>query len=925
MVVKNNYCHYFFNNLYDDEIISRKLADYQNHMYDPILRGKTWIQNNCVINGSIENIRINSKLNSRFHMPTNTYSISLNVNIIPIYSEKEFCFKYGYENPISSSQIIEDDKIFSKYIYFFIGGYLIHDIKFVVKNGHTIIFIQPSNDDKEKTINEKDLKTIMNEEGEDRLWTIMFSTRSDVYKIKQQRALLFNDNKIYLNSIPTYKKYNKPNKNNCYTLYMSSFPSSFNIMSACNVTVNSDEKGEYFLVPQEFKDFIYKKTNLVYCMIFNEPNCSGSGFYVNTESDKPIFQIPYKKNPIPISNFLIWRYDSKTHRKIHPVEQNIAIYYPNTYDFSKMTESSYYEYLRKKSSAYIYNENTKPDIIDGENTELNHDLYIEWVEPREDCMIFHSYIQDYIDYDPNYSEKMVNDALPEEFTKNFDPVKPIPLGAFDYYHSDYYDDYRGWKLDVLSKILHNNPKKYDLLYHEIYANIRNYLTQCYNYENQQDIYNRSIDNNYIHCINDSQNRMMFTKPHTYMHIFDYQDESKPMNVFIGGKLITITFVLRRGDTAYVYIDREYIKDHDSIQLDLELVNKDIESFKFPFNSIGDAVKLESLGFKEKHSLSDIILYDKDGNYLSKDDFSFQGKVDSFDFIFNDDDDDVYSTYSEDVYFITRENQLFVPKGSDSFIVRRREFKFDIESTDSTKGTDLDDVIIIPNNPEYYGKEIGIATTDFTRRKTIIFTDNLSGLQYIKQLETDSYEIIQPDNSSIHDVIFESFKGKPSSDRFKVYIDGKIISPKNYEVEFEGYDKNAIFHFHENLMNKKIDIHYFGYDDELIYDGGISTLLKTNSSVLFLRDILETPYDNYVYRIYIEGYRISDDKVRALGQSNMLYVDTFLSSMDNIMIYRQKMDEEIYGYTKDTQFLDETAKNDPDFLNYLIDKYVNKEE
>lgn len=917
MVVKNNYCHYFFNSLYDDEIISNKLADYQNHMYDPILRGKSWIQNNCIINGGIKDIQVNQKLNKHFNMPLNTYSIFLNVNIIPIYSEKEFCFKYGYETLITSSQIIEDDKIFSKYIYFFIGGYLIHDVKFVVKDGHTIIFI-PLDNNNEKNVNGKDFESILSGDNEDGLWTIMFSTRSDVYKVKQQRALLFNDNKIYLSSVSNYKKYHKPNKNNCYTLYVSSFPSSYNIMSACSVTVGNDEKGEYFLVPQEFKDYIYTKTNIVYCMIFNEPDCSGSGIYANTEGDRPIFQIPYKKNPIPINNLLIWRYDSKTHRKIHPVEQDVAIHYPNTYDFSKMIESSYYEYLRKKSSVFTYGKNAESDVLDGDDTESNHDLYIEWVEPKQDCMVFNSYIQDYIDYDQDYCAKMVNNTLPAEFTEKFDPVKPIPLGAFDYYNSEYYDDYRGWKLDALSKILHNNPKKYDLLYHEVYANIRNYLTRCYNYENEQDIYNRSMNNNYIHCIKDSQNRMTFTKPHTYIHVFDYQEVQKPMNIFIGGRLITATHVLRRGDEIYAYIDRDYIKDHESIQLDLELLHKDIENFVLPIDSKGDAIDLGSLGFKEKHALTDIILYDEDGNYISKDDFGFQGQVESFDYIFNDKDDDIYNTHSEDTYFITKEEEIFVPKGSERLIVKHQKFIFDLENTNSTKGTDLGKIIIIPNNPEYYGREIGISTTDFSVRKTIIFTDNASE----SQSETDSVEIVVLHPSEeVYDVPFESFIGKPNSNRFKVYVDGKIVSPTKYEVEFKGYSKDAIFHFHENLMNKKVDIQYVGYDDDLIYDGEISVLLKTNAPVLFLRDILETPYDSYVYRIYIDGYRISDDKIKMLGQSNMLYIDTLLSSTSNIMIYRQKMDEEIYGYEKDTQFLDETAKNDLSFLNYLIEKYA----
>ena len=40
MVVKNDYDSYFFNNLYNDELIGDKLAAFQNRLYNPILKGK---------------------------------------------------------------------------------------------------------------------------------------------------------------------------------------------------------------------------------------------------------------------------------------------------------------------------------------------------------------------------------------------------------------------------------------------------------------------------------------------------------------------------------------------------------------------------------------------------------------------------------------------------------------------------------------------------------------------------------------------------------------------------------------------------------------------------------------------------------------------------------------------------------------------
>lgn len=907
MAVSNDYSRYFFNNLYDEELITDKLSSLQNHMYDPIIRGKAWIQNNRVINGDILDIQVNQSLNLRFGMPMNTYSIFLNINIIPFYSEKEFYFKYGYEKPITITQIMEDDKTFSKYIYFFMDGYLIHDVELVVlKGGHTIVFIHPTEDDKKGNINENDLKSILYDDEGDGLWTILFSTRSDVYKARLPRASLFKDNKIYLSSFSQYKKYNKPTKNNCYTMYMSAFASSYNIMTACNVTVGKDSQGEYFLVPQKFKEFIYTKVNNIFCMIINEPECSGSGIYIDTLDGQPIFQIPYKKNPIPVNNLLVWRYDTDTCRKFHPIEVDVTISYPNIYDFNEMIDATYYEYLCEKSKSFIVDKNDEYFILSGKDEEKRCDLYIEWIEPMQDCMVFHSYIQDYIDYEPEYCEMVTNDELPIEFKKNFNPIKPVHLGAMDYYKSDFYGDYRGWQLDCLSQILHHNPKWYDDIYHTIYYSIREYFTRCYNVEKETEIYDRSILNNYDHCEGDKENRITFDIPHTYLHVHDHQETLQPMNLFIGGKLFNYTYEMKRGASTYIYFDKRYLAENESIQLDVELTNKRIENARIVFNATGSPVDLESLEFKDTHSLTNLLLYDNNGNYIDLENFSFTTQVKNSDIAY-DGDKNIDSTLYESIDFYTADDEAFIPIDAEGLLLKEEEMEYEIEEPNSPKNVDLDNIIIKPNDPSYFGRNINVGTTDFFQKKSFILDSKVE--------ETElSY-----------DFIYRKFKGKPTNDRFKVYADGLLISTSMYTIEFTGYEKDAIFHFDKSLYGKKIDIHYVAYNDELVFDDEIGYFLKVEgANILFLRDILTTPYDKYVYKIYIDGYRISDDQIFLLNQSNMIYINRNYTKDSNIMIFKQKMDKEIYGYEKNTQFLDETAQKDPNFLQYLFDKYVVEE-
>ena len=79
----------------------------------------------------------------------------------------------------------------------------------------------------------------------------------------------------------------------------------------------------------------------------------------------------------------------------------------------------------------------------------------------------------------------------------------------------------------------------------------------------------------------------------------------------------------------------------------------------------------------------------------------------------------------------------------------------------------------------------------------------------------------------------------------------------------------------------------------------------------------------IYKIFIDGYRISDNQIRLVGQSNMIMINqtyhTFTDSSE-IVIYQQEMDEDLYDFKSDSQFLDKTSIEDDTFRKYLISKY-----
>lgn len=927
MVQKNAFDVYFFNNLYDDKIIDEKTSSFLNRLYNTILPGKEGMQNNAIINGEIRNLTINEKLNKKFNMPSTTYSLHLNKNIIPFYSENNFFNKYGYENLFTSDDILNDHKVFNKHIYFYVNEYLIKDFKVVItKNSTTIFLVMGPN-----TINREEFEEIINRGDSDGTWTLFFSTRSDYYIAKLARNKLFVDNKIYLSKLSKFRNYLKPVKNNCWTMYIST-GKSYSIMEATSVTLEEDSNGKYFNVPLKFKEYVYSKINVSSIFIVNEPECSGLGVYVNDKNSVPVFQIPYKKNPIPKKNFIIWSYDHETDRKFHPLSESIKTYYPNIYDFTRMIEESYYDILFDNSRRLFLDSFTpKRQIMVSKKrnkygycVKPNYDLYIEWIEPEGDCSAFDSYIQDYIDcYGNYYAEMVMTNQLPD-YIKDYHPLLTPKVSAFDYFESELKGDYRAWKLSCIIRLLNDNPKRYDELFHILYYNIKEYLTKSYTYDSDPDIYTRSsVVNNKHHCDISTDLSINFKTPQKFLRTYTYYDKVHPISLFINGIFMRYSYAMKYGTELFVYFDENYIANNETITIDIEEHDFPQLSKEISFGSVDEVIDLKNIGFNRDVSLDNLIIYvkdeDADNPYLGVDDFDYDAKIDINDIHYVDTNiDDTAPELSTRDYLFDNERKLVVPQDYDCVILKYVSKVLILDNNESTQPVDLRMLNMTINTETETGldpnsllkKRLVIATTDFYQQKVFkLYSNELLELGY-------TYE-------------FHNFKGKPSKNRFRIYVNGLRLPLHMFSIRFLGYDRDALVSFDESIVNYgeelNIFLQYFGYDEIVVFAGKIKDLKKTTSEILYLADFLDTPYDKLVYKIFIDGRRISDDQIKFIGQSNMIIINkTYYDFNDesDITIYHQKMDEDMYEYDSNSQFLDKVTLHDRYFRQYLIDKYNN---
>lgn len=907
MVSKDDYELYFLNDSYDDEIITDATASFRNRLYYDILEGKRLIQDNKIINGDISDISINKDLNKKYDMPESSYSLWLNCDIVPFYSEKDFMDKYGYENVISSNDVLNDSSIFNKSLFFFINDYLIFDIKIVVKKDECILFIPVSTETAEAEIDKGHFEELMNRDDCDNTWTLYLATKSDYYYGYSTRASLFNYNKIYISKLSSYKLYNKPVKNNNWTIYVTYEQKSKNIMISSKTNIDSDENGYYFVIDDKFKELIYAHTNVMKCLIVNEPESFGDGIYVNSDSTDPIFQIPYKKNPIPLENIIVWKYDYSTNRKLHPLQVYAELKYPNIYNFSEMTRHSYFQVLYSNSKSMVMTVNSEVIVLsDGNDTIKNYDLYIEWVEPTQDISAFDNYIQDYIDcYGDLYAE-MNEKKISHPLILDYKPINHLEFTSEEYLESDFKGDYRAWKLDKLIQLLKDNPFRYEELFNKIYELRKKIISKTFTYENDPHIYDRSILDNKTHCDNSTELAMLFSIPQSYIRIYNASCSTRNCALFIDGVLKDISYIMNFGSILYIYFPKEYLNEHQDIHVDVYIDDYDQENKKVRLNKLTSEYDLEKDPFIRENSLSNILFYDYEtGNYINNSDLSFELQIAISDIQYIGlNKVDTISNLNSETQLFELDKFLFVPTDFDMIILQQTDVRHLIENILSEKKIDLNNIVIKNNNPKYYDKLIGISTTNF---------------QNSIKIKVDSTYIESNDNI----LYFKNFKGMPNFNRFHIYYEGLLVNPNLYSIRFSKYKGNAVVEFTDAIQYGTYVIEYTGYNEDMIYNGLYKDLNINNDSILYLDNLLDTPFDKKVHKLYIDGYRIPELYINFIGQNSMITINDpnrTISDNSNIIIFKQSMDKDPYEYDTNLQFISEVSKEDSTFKEFLLQKY-----
>lgn len=892
---------YFLNDLYNDTVISDMIGEFRNRLFNDILVGKDNIQNSTITNGDVYDLDQDSNINLRYGMPEDSYRLHLNCNILPFYSENQFLKKYEYGTPISFDEIMQNNAIFSRALYFFIGDTFIRDIKIVIERQESIIFIPSSN-----LLKIEDIEDLISESN---VWSIMLIQKTDYYEAYMSRTSLIDGNKIYVSKLSVGKTFNSPNKNNSWTAYLTNSVSSPNLMSATNVVMQHDDYGEYFELSDEFKAYIYNFTGSIKCLIVNNPNCSGNGIYINSDEVSPIFHIPYKENPISIRNLKVWKYDSTTKRKLHPFEPLVIITHPNIYDFSNMYTVEYFIKLFEKSKSLVVSSNKEIIITRDEVESETFDLYIEWDEPTEDISNFDYYYKDYVECKgERFLQLREENALPKDIQK-YSPLPFMEYTPAEYMKSAEFGDYRAWRIVKIKELLNDNPKQYEQIFNRLFIKNRKFVSKTYTITDSEHIYSRSIMDNKLHCGEDSELYVIFNEPQSYIDVYNASCRNTPCSIYFNGIRKPYTYKMNFGSRLYVYFPVSYIQNNEDIHIDIEIDSHDIEKGSIQISSTESESMIESNQRLSNNSTSNLILFDiKTNKIIQIEKFDLQLMVDKLQLKFNGVDRDNSITFKcEEVYLYDSDVLLFVPDGFDRFVLYSRiKENVKVDSGRYEKKIDLSDLTFSTTDESLCGDTvIGVASTNFYKVYTTLVTQ--------EYLATNGHEFKITNFMGSHSIY----------SMFHVFYNGKLVSPEDFTTTMaDGYGATVKIDIPSITESGRVDIEYLGYDERLVYSGLLRDIMEND--IVYLKDYLKTPFSNINTKIFIDGYRVGENCIIQLGQSDMLMFEGLphdITEDSKIVIYQQKYDDDPFGFKNSNRYLADITKDDEEFRTFMKEKYI----
>lgn len=897
----NIYSENIFNDQYADaKPVHQNFHDIRNNLFTRKQSETAQLNEIVTISGTMEDFKVNRRFNSEHGLPDNTYSFQTSLVLFPYFKRKKFHDTYGKDGSlVTLLEVLQNPSLFSRRIRFKINGYMIMDIAFSSNNTGTTIILQP----KASKFYQSTLDDFITGKVQ---WDLIVEPVTSYGTVTKEKSLLFqNGNMIRLSDITMNKLLNVESVNKYWIVSIAcgfSDPGVFVHTIGETVTVGEIK---YISIPEKFKTFIYSQTSI--CNVY-------------------VFAISDNNNPISI--------DTSTSNGHYITNTDYSILDPSCVSVESFntetsviggnidTSSLTFQYPNIYSSADIFNIKN-PLIL------MRFNMPVSYVR---DSLLCNEEVIQYdptqfplIDYIAKYKKTNGLDQSLPSIVKNYIPYK-LSYSVNDFISSQLNGDFNQYMLNKLIAMLHDYPKRYCKLYNTINEKYRYFHYLQFFAKTAPHVLNTSLLNN-VGEIHDEDFETLFDEPQCYVSFNNSSGMKKEVNIYVDGLRIPTKYSFTNGFTQYVYIPVSKVTPNSIIELEvLRDYDHTIYSGDITFPNIDERVSLP-FNFKGISS-ADSIFYNKlTGSYISKSNINFSTKVYKVDIYMIDDPEKrrffaesigdylsssdiqkfTYYTSEEEVeqsvsYFKTILEEFYLTSNKEKILLAE-----DIEIVNHTSSNNFYKILdssrcfVSTNKIEYASIPIGIATTKFF---------------------TSIYGIIRNVDGK-RSLTLEGFKGEPSGDRFRVFLNGILLDPSEYELILPSKYNSTVTVNYKNIP-EGLNIGIVDYlpiklnrdlvSIDIVDPKYISIKKPTSYLPISSRDML-----------FINGKKYPQDCGILDITSNRTLISNVFGN-DNtckILSFQQKHDPDVYGFSSSVDIDDKLMDSDVEYLKFQINSLVSK--
>jgi len=898
----NIYNENVFNDQYANAVpVHQNFHTMRNLLFSRKQKETAQLNEIITISGVMSDFKIDPVFNKDHGLANNIYSYQSPIRIFPYYNRKKFNDKYGKDGAlITLKEVLENPNMFSKRVRFKINGYIVMNIAFSTNNSGTTIVLEPSATALyQSTIDDFVASNVQ--------WDMISEPISSFGTASKEKNKLFGTgNMIKMSDIQMNNTINIEASIGFWIVSIScSFSDPGIFIHTIGTTVIVDGIS-YISIPEQFKTFLFTQTSICDMYVFGISDKIAPKLLNTTEMNNHYISGEYNiLDPSCVSIERINNNTSVIGRTINT--SSLTFKYPNVY-----TSSEVFNIL----TPHLLMRFNKPPSYDKDFLLCNstHSLYNPLQFPL-------------VRYIAEYKNTNILDITLPDIVKNYIPYKLL-YSLEDFMSSPYKTDFNKYMLYKLIDILHDYPARYCKLYDTINEKYRYFKYLLFHATSSPHVLNISLLNN-LGEIHNEDYEMVFDEPQCYVSFNNSSGIKKEINIYVDGYRIPTKYSFIEGFMQYVYIPVSKITTSSIIELE---VLKDFDNMIYSgdilINSTNVDISLPTtLG---GISSSNVVFYNATSNsYINKNNFYFGTSVYRID-IYMIDDPEKRKFFSESIgdYASSSDALLFSYYTSSydintsisylktilgEFYLTINEEKIRLEkdnervvnpsSNDFYKILDSSDCFIICDKVEYVNIPLKIATTKFFETVTGIIR-NVDGKRTLQ---------------------FINFRGDPSIDRFRVFLNGILLNPSDYILSIPSVYNGTVTVTYTNIPPDVANVGIVDYLPIKINRGNTSVVkdfsIEGSNYLCLKRDSNQLPISSRDM-IFINGKKYPQGMGIHPITSYRSVISNNAVDLSAISICQQKHDPDVYGYSLADDIEDKLMDTDDQYTAYCIANLVD---